>query len=85
MNLSDEFILPATELKSNCYAYMFKSCTRVNIINTKMTDISSNNCLNNWLDNVSHTGDFYCPAELTIPSGASGIPSGWTRHDLLTT
>jgi hypothetical protein len=47
-----------------------------------MTDISASNCLSSWLYNVSPSGDFYCPAELTIPTGASGIPSGWTRHDI---
>ena len=47
-----------------------------------MTDISATNSTAVWLSNVSPTGDFYCPAELTIPTGANGIPSGWTRHDI---
>lgn len=64
------------------YGNIATYCSNLNYVHTEMTDISGNNCLSNWLQNVSPTGDFYCPAELTIPTGASGIPSGWTRHDI---
>lgn len=74
--------LPVTTLAANCYQYMFYKCTSLQEVRTQMTDISANNCINNWLGSVAATGDFYCPAELTIPTGSSGIPSGWTRHDI---
>lgn len=74
--------LPATILANYCYYYMFSGCTSLQEIRTQMTDISASNCLNSWLFNTSAQGDFYCPAELTIPTGVSGIPSGWTRHDI---
>lgn len=80
--LPDTFVLSATTLVQNCYLYMFYGCSSVDKVITNMTDISANNCLLVWLYGVSPNGDFYCPAELTIPTGASGIPSGWTRHDL---
>lgn len=72
----------ATNLVNGCYSHMFSNCTSLQEIRTHMTDISATNCLNNWLGNVPAQGDFYCPAELTIPTGTSGIPSGWTRHDI---
>lgn len=82
LTMGDTFTLPAPTLANYCYAYIFHGCTNVNLIKTNMTDISAGACLYNWSNNVSPTGDFYCPIELQIPTGASGIPSGWTRHDI---
>ena len=46
------------------------------------TNISASNCLNNWVSNVSGTGTFVKnPAMTSLPSGASGIPSGWKVQD----
>ena len=64
------------------YGYLALGCLNLNYVYTEMTDISATDCLYNWLDNVSSTGDFYCHSELTIPAGGNGIPSGWTRHDI---
>lgn len=61
---------------------MFRNDTSLNYIYTAMTQISDTNPIANWVNGVAATGDFYCPAELTIPIGASGIPDGWTRHDI---
>lgn len=80
--LHDNFVLSSTTLSNYCYREMFSGCTLVDTIKTNMTDISATDCIKNWLSAVSPTGDFYCPAELTIPTGPSGIPSGWTRHDI---
>ena len=74
--------LPITELADSCCRIMFRNCTSLMEIRTRMTDISANNCILSWVSRVSAQGDFYCPAELTIPTGVSGIPSGWTRHDI---
>lgn len=82
LTLPDSFNLPATTLIYNCYRNMFYNCSSLNEIRTLMTDISAADCLSNWLFNVSPTGDFYCDQNLTIPTGVSGIPSGWTRHDI---
>ena len=75
-------ILSSEIVPSFGYASIFYGCSSLNTIRTRMTDISSRYCLQIWVQNVSSTGDFYCPAELTIPTGESGIPSNWTRHDL---
>lgn len=74
--------LPATTLANYCYYTMFYGCTQLQEIRTQMTDISALFCLNYWVYNTHAQGNFYCPAELTIPTGVSGIPSGWTRHDI---
>ena len=74
--------LPATTLVDNCYNRMFVGCTSLNFIKTYMTDITASDCLIYWLYTASDTGDLYCDQNLTIPTGDSGIPNGWTRHDL---
>lgn len=76
--------LPATTLVEGCYYRMFRDDYNINNIRVYFTQIATDS-LTEWFSrSVSTTGDFYCPAELTIPTGASGIPSGWTRHDLPT-
>ena len=74
--------LPATTLANYCYYGMFYGCDSLVGISTRMNNITASNCLLDWTNGVSPTGDFYCPPELTISTGPSGIPSGWTRHDL---
>lgn len=75
--------LPATTLALGCYYTMFSGCTSLNTVTTYADDISASNCLNNWLYDVSATGDFYNLGSVTYPSGASGIPTGWTEHTSL--
>lgn len=70
--------LPAGILKSTCYYSMFDGCTNLNYIKCLATDISASNSMSNWLRNVSATGTFVKKAGVTIPSGESGIPNGWT-------
>ena len=75
--------LPATTLVQNCYLNMFLNCTSLNSITMLATDISAANCLNGWVENVQTTsGTFTKAASMTtLPTGASGIPSGWTVVD----
>ena len=75
--------LPATTLTTSCYNWMFKNCTNLNNVTTYADDISAGGCLNDWLDSVSATGDFWNLGTAIYPSGASGIPSGWTEHNSL--
>lgn len=75
-------LFPYKVIPDNGYRAMFYECSNLTIITTEMTDISASNSLYLWTQGVSPTGDFYCPAELTIPTGPDGIPSGWTRHDI---
>ena len=74
--------LPATTLASNCYSYMFNGCSKLNYIEMLATDISASNCLSSWVPGVSSTGTFVKnPAMTSLPTGTSGIPSGWTVVD----
>lgn len=73
--------LPATTLANQCYYQMFKGCSKLNYIKMIATDISSG-YLDNWVDGVASTGTFVKnPAMITLPTGTSGIPSGWTVED----
>ena len=74
--------LPATTLEIACYHAMFIGCTSLNYIKCLVTDISAEFCTDDWLSDVSATGDFYTPAATIWTSGANGIPTGWTRHDV---
>ena len=74
--------LPATTLPKNCYNTMFNKCTNLNYIKCLATDISAFFCTNNWVNGVASTGTFVKDATMTSwPSGASGIPTGWTVQD----
>ena len=75
--------LPATTMSSYCYMNMFNGCTSLNKMSVYATAGITESNLNNWLNNVSATGDFYNLGGATYPSGASGIPSGWTEHTSL--
>ena len=71
--------LPATTLYGNCYKYMFYGCRKLNYIKMLATDISASSCLSDWVAYVASTGTFVKnPAMTSLPTGRSGIPSGWT-------
>ena len=71
--------LPATTLAEYCYSDMFSGCTGLNKIICKATDISANECTNNWVKGVSASGTFEKPAEMNDwTTGTSGIPNNWT-------
>ena len=75
--------LPATTLPYNCYSSMFSSCNKLNYVKCLATNTSAEYYTNGWLSNVSSTGDFYTPACTNwTTDSSSGIPSGWTRHDI---
>ena len=69
--------LPATTLAEGCYFQMFKGCTILNEITMLATDINATNCLTDWVDGVATTGTFTKAASASLPTGVSGIPSGW--------
>ena len=79
--------LPATILADGCYYQMFYGCSNLNKITMLATDISASvsrsistsNCLSDWVKGVASNGTFVKNAAMTsLPSGDSGIPSGWT-------
>ena len=74
--------LPATTLSYYCYYLMFYACTSLNYVKMLATDISASGCLNSWLQGVASSGTFVKAAAMTtLPTGTSGIPSGWTVED----
>jgi hypothetical protein len=74
--------LPATTLADYCYYEMFWRCSKLNNITMLATDIGATACLYTWVYGVSSTGTFTKHPEMTsLPSGDSGIPSGWTIVD----
>ena len=74
--------LPATELSSACYAYMFENCTSLNYIKCLATNRSAENCTLDWVKGVAPTGNFYKSPSATWVTGTSGIPTGWTSHNI---
>ena len=74
--------LHATTLQRACYREMFYGCTNLKNITMLATDISAPFCLGQWVNGVSSTGTFTKSPEMTsLPTGESGIPSGWTVVD----
>ena len=74
--------LPATKLANYCYREMFSGCTNLNNITMLATNTSASNCLTNWVSGVAANGTFTKAASMTtLPSGGSGIPTGWTVVD----
>lgn len=75
--------LPATELVGRCYREMFYGCSSLNSIRCLATDALASICTERWLTGVSSIGDFYTPsATIWETNSTSGIPTGWTRHDI---
>ena len=68
---------------SNAMSSMFLGCTSLNKVTTYLQFYKNTNVLNNWLLNVSPTGDFYNLGGARYTTGTSGIPSGWTVHTSL--
>lgn len=74
--------LLATTLTTWCYRYMFSGCTSLNYIKMLATDISADRCIDRWTEGVAASGTFVKNASMTtLPTGDSGIPSGWTVQD----
>ena len=74
--------LPATELASMCYRWMFKNCTNLNYIKCLATNISASNCTSGWVEGVSSTGTFVKHPDMNNwTTGVNGIPSDWEVID----
>jgi len=73
--------LPATTLAEGCYQQLFQNSPNINNIKCLATDISATNCTTNWTNGVAATGTFVKASGITYPTGANGIPEGWTVED----
>ena len=74
--------LPAAILVNGCYRDMYYSCGALQYIKMLATDISASECLYHWVQGVASSGTFIKAAGVTIPTGESGIPSGWTVEEV---
>ncbi len=76
--------LPAPTLVITCYHRMLEGCSNLRKITMLATNISAKDCLANWVSGVASTGTFTKASSASIPSGVSGIPSGWIVKNKLT-
>lgn len=75
--------LPAATLANYCYAHMFYECTSLNYIKCLATDISAQNCLDDWVNNVASSGTFIKASDMEDwPTGINGIPDGWNIENI---
>lgn len=72
--------LPANEVSHYEYKYMFQSCYNIQYIKVGATSWNTTDT-NSWLFGSAETGTFVKPKDTVIPTGYSGIPSGWTVRD----
>lgn len=74
--------LKAQTLVDDCYNRMFNGCSSLNYIKMLATGISAPRCLEEWVSGVAASGTFVKDSSMTtLPSGTSGIPTGWTVQD----
>lgn len=80
-----DIYLPASVLTDGCYYNLFAEYGTHTIEKIKITclatDITAEDCTDRWLENISPTGTFVKHPNATWPSGASGVPAGWTVID----
>lgn len=77
-NLATAPQLPATTLLSRSYYNMFTGCTSLNYIKCLATNGGVSDNTAGWVSGVPATGTFVKASGAVWPSGASGIPNGWT-------
>ena len=71
-------------LSNNAFRQMLENCPNLSRIETHVTDWQSSysSGYTSWVNGVSATGTFYCPAALgtneTIERGVNRCPAGWT-------
>ncbi len=70
------------ELSYGCYDKMFSGCENLSYIKvaTPVWGIDSVIMTNGWVENVSATGTFICPAALEEKYGIDYIPEGWSLN-----
>ena len=73
--------LPAPTLEEECYYKMFNGCSSLSRIEMLATSLGSAS-LDEWVTGVAPSGVFVKKASLSLPSGDSGIPNGWTVENV---
>ena len=80
-SLEESPIINVATLPRNGLRGMFQYCTNIKKVTLLATDISHSNCLQNWLADVGASGTIIKRSTVTLSSGASGVPTGWTTQD----
>lgn len=81
-SLEGPAVLPAPVLVTNCYYQMFYGALLFDsVVCLATSEITTDKCAN-WLNQVSATGTFVHPRDVTswTLNSASGIPKGWTEQ-----
>ena len=81
-NLEKAPVIRGIETATDCCQSMFEY-TKINSLTSYIQTITGINPIQYWLTGVSATGEFFNLGGATFPSGASGIPTGWTEHTTL--
>ena len=73
-------VLHANSIVTNAYRQMFENCANLSEVRCYATSLGGAMDTNKyrWLYGVAATGIFYKKRGVTWPSGANGIPTGWT-------
>ena len=72
--------LMAETLPDDCYQQMFYGCNSLQSITMMASSYRAGN-FTDWVKGITSTGDFYYNQNNTsLPTGDSGIPTGWTAH-----
>jgi hypothetical protein len=75
-------VLPASFVPLYGYQSMFERCRALSKVIIAATSLGGY-AIADWLTNVAAMGDFYCDPNTNFPTdSASGIPTGWTIHDI---
>ena len=80
-SLEESPIINVSTLPRNALKAAFQYCTNIKKVTLLATDISHSNCLYAWLDHASASGVIVKRSSVTLPSGISGVPTGWTTQD----
>lgn len=65
----------------NTFKGCFSECTSLNLVVTPNINTWIEDDFDYWLDRVAPSGVVRKPAALIIPTGVSGIPTGWTTEN----
>lgn len=80
-SLEESPIINISTLPKQALKVAFRYCTNIKKVTLLATDISHSNCLQGWLDHASASGVIVKRSSVTLPSGTSGVPTGWTVED----
>ena len=79
MDLSKVKVIKATKYNwiKNGFCYMYNNCSNLEEIIAPNVSVWDTNKFTDWVKGVAAKGTFYKPKGLEIPTGNSGIPTGW--------